>query len=111
MYEPQVNHYVKWKPHIEGWVYFKDNDYITIEIGVKPKNEENYEACSIHRNDRLMVLCYHNQWKELTYVRSRESIYEEKENVVETGVHQVLIPKTQEQEDQQQEQLQDRIIA
>jgi hypothetical protein len=29
----------------------------------------------------------------------------------ETGVHQVLIPKTQEQEDQQQEQLQDLIIA
>ena len=83
MYEPQVNDYVKWKPHIEGWVYFKDKQYITIEIGVKPKNEENYEACSIHRNDRLMVLCYHNQWKELTYVKSRESVYEEEKNVVE----------------------------
>jgi hypothetical protein len=38
--------------------------------------------------------------------------YKEKLVVMEeTGVHQVLIPKTQEQEDQQQEQLQDLIIA
>jgi hypothetical protein len=76
-YDPQVNHYVIWTKGVEGWVYFKDNEYITIEIGVKPKNKENYEACNLHRNDRLMVLCYHSQWKELTYVRSRESIYEE----------------------------------
>ena len=76
-YDPQVNHYVLWTKGVEGWVYFKDNEYITIEIGVKPKTKENYEACSIHRNDRLMVLCYHSQWKELTYVKSRESIYEE----------------------------------
>jgi len=76
-YDPQVNDYVLWTKGVEGWVYFKDNEYITIEIGVKPKTKENYEACSIHRNDRLMVLCYHSQWKELTYVRSRESIYEE----------------------------------
>lgn len=75
MYEPQVNHYVKWKPHIEGWVYFKCKDYITIEIGVKPKDEENYEACSLHRNDRLMVLCYHDQWHELTHEGYRENKY------------------------------------
>ena len=84
MYEPQVNDYVKWKPHIEGWVYFKDKQYITIEIGVKPKNEENYACCSIHLNDRLMVLCYNNQWKELTYVKSRESVYEKEKVYVET---------------------------
>ena len=75
-YIPEVNDYVKWKDHIEGWVYFKDAQYITIEIGVKPKDKDNYEACSIHRNDRLMVLCYKNQWKELQYVKTRETIYE-----------------------------------
>ena len=85
MYEPQVNDYVKWTKGVEGWVYFKDNEYITIEIGVKPKNKENYEACSIHRNDRLMVLCYHSQWKELEYVKSRESIYEEENDVALVG--------------------------
>jgi hypothetical protein len=85
MYVPQVNDYVKWTKGVEGWVYFKDNEYITIEIGVKPKNKENYEACSIHRNDRLMVLCYHSQWKELEYVKSRESKYEEENNVALVG--------------------------
>jgi hypothetical protein len=85
MYEPQVNDYVRWTKGVEGWVYFKDNEYITIEIGVKPKNRENYEACSIHRNDRLMVLCYHSQWKELEYVKSRESIYEEENDVALVG--------------------------
>ena len=84
-YQPRVNDYVLWTKGIEGWVYFRDNEYITIEIGVKPKNKENYEACSIHRNDRLMVLCYHSQWKELTYVKSRESIYEEGVETVGKG--------------------------
>lgn len=84
-YIPQVNHYVQWKHNVEGWVYFKDSEYVTIEVGVKPKDEENYEACNLHRNDRLLVLCYKNQWNELTYIKSRESVYEEeKKNVVET---------------------------
>lgn len=83
MYEPQINDYVRWKPHIEGWVYFKDEEYITIEVYVRPKNGINYEACSLHRNERLLVLCYNNQWKELTYVRSRESVYEKEKNSVE----------------------------
>ena len=84
MYEPQVNDYVKWKPHVEGWVYFKDKEYITIEIGVKPKDEQNYQACSIHRNERLLVICYNSQWKELQYVKTRESIHEEEKQYMET---------------------------
>ena len=83
MYEPQVNDYVQWKEHIEGWVYFKDKQYITIESSVQPKSKENYNACSIHRNNRLLVLCYHNQWNELTYIKSRESVHEEKKEYVE----------------------------
>jgi len=83
MYEPKVNDYVIWKDHIEGWVYFKDKEYITIESWVRPKTKENYYACSIHRNNRLLVLCYPDQWKELTYVKSRESVYEEEKKYVE----------------------------
>ena len=82
-YSPTVNDYVKWKSHIEGWVYFVDKDYITIESWVRPKTEENYNACSIHRNNRLLVLCYKEQWHELQYVKSRESIYEEEKQYVE----------------------------
>jgi hypothetical protein len=71
-YIPKVNDYVKWK-HFDGWVYFKDDFYITIEIAVKEKkcNKGTY-----HKKDHLLVVCYHNQWKELEYVKSRGSKYE-----------------------------------
>jgi len=75
MYKPQVNDYVYWKPHIEGWVYFKDDDYVTIECSVEPKDQENYEACSLHRNDRLLILCYKEQWNQLKYEGHRENKY------------------------------------
>jgi len=83
-YQPQVNDYVTWTKGVEGWVYFKDKEYITIEQSVRPKTSENYLACSIHANERVLVLCYKEQWKELKYIRSRESIYEETKNHMET---------------------------
>jgi hypothetical protein len=78
-YEPQVNDYVKWTKGVEGWVYFKDKEYITIEYVVRPKDEVNLECCPIHKNERLLVICYNEQWKELEYITSRKSIYEETE--------------------------------
>lgn len=81
-YEPQVNDYVKWKKGIEGWVYFKCEDYITIEHGVRPKDELNYLACSIHANERLLVVCYHQQYCELEYVDSRDSIHQDQPKVL-----------------------------
>lgn len=84
MYEPEVNDYVEWTKGVKGWVYFKDREYITIEASVRPKNSTNYKACSIHANDRLLVLCYSSQWNELKYVTSRESIYEDLETVGES---------------------------
>jgi hypothetical protein len=83
-YEPQVNDYVEWTKGVEGWVYFKDKEYITIEYIVRPKDEVNLECCPIHRNERLLVICYHSQWKELQYIKSRQSIYEETENCLAT---------------------------
>jgi hypothetical protein len=76
-YVPKVNDYVTWKRNIEGWVYFKCENYITLEYKVKPKNLENYKASPIHANNRLLIICYSNQWNELKYIRSRTSIYEE----------------------------------
>lgn len=84
-YDPQVNDYVIWTKGVEGWVYFKDKEYITIEFLVRPKDTENYLACHLHRNDRLLVLCYRSQWKQLTYVRSRETKYEEENNLEMVG--------------------------
>lgn len=85
IYEPQVNHYVEWTKGVEGWVYFKDKEYITIEYNVRPKDEVNLECCPIHRNERLLVVCYCEQWKELKYIKSRKSIYEETEKCLEVA--------------------------
>ena len=78
-YEPQVNDYVKWKKGVEGWVYFKDEEYITIEYNVRPKDDVNIECCPIHKNNRLLVVCYKQCWNELEYITSRESVYEKEE--------------------------------
>jgi hypothetical protein len=85
MYEPQINDYVMWSKGIEGWIYFKDKEYVTIEVSVRPKDSQNYQACHLHRNERLLVLCYYNQWKELEYVKSRKSIYEEANDMEMVG--------------------------
>lgn len=77
MYKPSLNDYVMWTKGIEGWVYFVDNDYITIETRVVPKDPENYRACSLHRNERLLVICYKDQWNELKYTGYREDKYSE----------------------------------
>jgi hypothetical protein len=45
-YTPKVNDYVNWKTKKnEGWVYFKCDDYITIETYVWEKDHEDYEDC------------------------------------------------------------------
>ena len=75
-YIPKVNDYVKWK-HMEGWVYFKDEQYISIEIGVKEKRCD--KGIPHHKKDHLLVICYHNQWHELEYITSRESVHDDVE--------------------------------
>ena len=84
-YVPKVNDYVIWDltKNIEGWVYFKGEEYITIETAVSPKDKTNYECCSLHKNNRLLVVCYASQWKELEYVKTRQSIYEGEKNCME----------------------------
>lgn len=77
-YTPKVNDYVKWK-NLEGWVYFRDDEYITIEIAVK---EKKCTKGTFHKKDHILVICYHNQWKELEYVKSRASKYDEEDGPV-----------------------------
>jgi hypothetical protein len=80
-YIPQVNDYVLWekgKFSVEGWVYFKDNDYLTIETKVYPKHPEDLPHGTYHRNERTLVICYPESWKQLKYVKTRNDIYESK---------------------------------
>lgn len=74
-YIPKVNDYVLWNEFVEGWIYFKGPKYLTIETNVRPKTVENLKACSLHRNERLLVLCYAQQWNELTYKGYRSNKY------------------------------------
>jgi len=79
MYRPKVNDYVKWKDSLgrltQGWVYFVSDEYITIEISVRCKDEENIKHCSLHEKTHTLVLCFPENWKELDYVKTRASKY------------------------------------
>lgn len=75
-YEPEVNDYVQWRNH-QGWVYFKDEEHITIEIGVKDRPHCEYTKNSLHCKDHILIVCQNWYWHELKYVKSRKSIYEE----------------------------------
>lgn len=72
-YIPHVNDYVKWTDSlnkvIEGWVYFRCEDYITIEVSVKPKSDDIMPR---HKMCHCLVLCYNHNWNELEYIKSRE---------------------------------------
>lgn len=67
-YTPKLNDYVKWTKNIEGWVYFVDSAYCTIEISVKDKPDNLMPQ---HKKTHCCVLCYPENWHELEYIKSR----------------------------------------
>ena len=86
-FEPQLNDYVRWPSEhhtIEGWVYFKDEKYITIEVGVKPKKHCNYVRNVLHCKEHILVVCYSFLWDELQYIKSRETNHENANTFVRT---------------------------
>lgn len=74
-YTPKENDYVKWKGH-EGWVYFKDDFCVTIEIGTKNRKYPIKTKSTIHHKDHILLVCYKYQWHELEYLASRKSKYD-----------------------------------
>ena len=64
---PKINDYVKWR-NIEGWVYFFDNEYITIEVGTKDKPDD---LVPMHKKNHILIVCHNWYWDELEYVKSR----------------------------------------
>ena len=69
-YTPQVDHYVRYKD-MEGWIYFVDKEYLTLEIMVRKKSEESFNDATFHKNERCLVVVYPEDWKDLKYVRKR----------------------------------------
>ena len=86
MYEPQVDDYVRWTTALgmvhEGWVYFKCDPipkkrgfrqvehYITIELGVTDKPDEEFKK-SLHKKNHVLLLCYHSNCHEHEYIKNR----------------------------------------
>ena len=74
-YTPQIDDYVIWERSTghtdKGWVYFVDNDYITIEIGVKDKPNCEYTVEEKHKKIHILVVCHNFYWNQLKYVKHR----------------------------------------
>ena len=74
-YVPKVNAYVVWDKgeygKEEGWVYFCDEAYITIELHVKPKPKDQYSKDDRHKMIHTLLLCHNQFWHQLKYVKSR----------------------------------------
>ena len=75
--DPKVNDYVIWDKgeygKDEGWVYFHDDAYITIETGVKPKPYCEHAKNDRHKMIHTLLLCYEQDWPQLKFVKKRES--------------------------------------
>ena len=77
-YVPKLHDYVRWHHSTsgthEGWVYFCDEEYISIEIGVKKK------PCGLtdglHKMHHILLVCYKWNWNQLEYVRSRKGFHD-----------------------------------
>ena len=78
-YKPQVDDYVRWTRSTgfvdEGWIYFVDEVYITIEVGVKDKPNCEYSSNDKHKKIHTLVVCHTCYWKELEYVGNRRVSY------------------------------------
>ena len=76
-YVPNVDDYVKWTTTLgnvhEGWVYFADREYITIELSVKDKSEQSYKDSPIHRKIHSLLVCQHYYWDQLEYIKNRRN--------------------------------------
>ena len=74
-YTPKVDDYVIWTNSLgqttEGWVYFVDSDYITIETGVKDKPYCQYTASELHQKIHILVVCYTQFWNQLKCIKNR----------------------------------------
>lgn len=80
-YIPKINDYVIWTRSTgfidQGWVYFVDENYFTIEVGVKQKPHCEYSKNTLHCNEHTLVVCHDIYWNQVQYIRSRKSIYED----------------------------------
>ena len=77
-YIPQVDDYVRWTRKNgsvdEGRVYFKCDESISIEVGVKDKPYCQYTKEEKHKKIHILVCCPNFLWDQLEYVKNRREI-------------------------------------
>ena len=74
-YVPRKDDYVRWNRSTgevdEGWVYFKGDEYISIEVLAKCKTDENVKHCPLHKKIYVLIVCQNWFWNELEYISNR----------------------------------------
>ena len=74
-YTPQIDDYVIWTRSNgrvdKGWVYFVDEEYITIETGVKDKPNCEYTREEKHKKVHILVVCQPKFYYQLQYIKNR----------------------------------------
>ena len=64
---PKLDDYVSWR-NVEGWVYYIDDTHLTIEISVRPKEDDLVPR---HKKHHCLIVVQDFQYDELVYVNSR----------------------------------------
>ena len=73
MYSPTINDRVKWREH-EGWVYSITDQYFTLEVATKPKEDD---LLPIHKKHHVLILVFNNEYDNVTYLGHRLSQYDD----------------------------------
>lgn len=80
-YEPKVHDYVMWRKNNmthQGWVYYKGEEHISIELGVNEKPLSSYAKNQIHKKNHILIVCPRWEWDNLEYVTQRDGYHDDK---------------------------------
>ena len=83
MYEPKLNDRVRFDDH-EGWVYCITDEYFTLEIATKPKEDD---LVTMHKKHHVLLVVYNDRYNEVEYIGHRDSIYHDTINKNRQLVH------------------------
>ena len=72
-YEPRINDRVKWREH-EGWVYSITDEYFTLEVATKLKEDD---LVTMHKKHHVLILVFNEEFSNVTYLGHRLSQYDD----------------------------------
>jgi len=72
-YEPTINDRVKWREH-EGWVYSITDEYFTLEVATKLKEDD---LVTMHKKHHVLILVFNEEFSNVTHLGHRQSKYDD----------------------------------